>query len=40
VFEPAIDNYLCPNCGQADAEFLAGNDIILKSLVCEKEDPA
>jgi hydrogenase nickel incorporation protein HypA/HybF len=38
VFEPAIDNYLCPNCGQADAELLAGNDIILKSLVCEKED--
>lgn len=39
VFEPAMDNYLCPGCGQADAELLAGNDIILKSLVCEKEDP-
>ena len=34
-FAPRIDNYLCPACGLADVEILAGNDIILKSVVCD-----
>jgi hydrogenase nickel incorporation protein HypA/HybF len=32
AFHPAIDRYLCPQCGHADAEIIAGRDIILKSL--------
>lgn len=32
LFDPAIDFYLCPECGRADAEILAGRDIILSSL--------
>ena len=32
VFEPEIDNYLCPECGQANIEIQIGNEIILKSL--------
>jgi hydrogenase nickel incorporation protein HypA/HybF len=27
-----IENYLCPHCGRAEAEIVAGRDIILKSL--------
>ncbi len=33
-FEPEIDNYLCPQCGRADVEITAGNDIVLTSLTC------
>jgi len=36
-FAPRIDNYLCPACGQADVDILAGDDIILKSVVCETD---
>ena len=32
AYHPAIDRYLCPQCGRADAEIIAGQDIILKSL--------
>lgn len=28
-----IEHYLCPQCGQAAGEILAGNDIVIKSLV-------
>lgn len=31
-FDAAINSYLCPQCGQADAEIIEGRDIILKSL--------
>ncbi|MCD6303549.1 MAG: hydrogenase maturation nickel metallochaperone HypA [Planctomycetes bacterium] len=34
LFQPAIDNYLCPSCGQADVEITAGDDIILTSITC------
>ncbi|MCK4341101.1 MAG: hydrogenase maturation nickel metallochaperone HypA [Phycisphaerae bacterium] len=39
-FEPAIDDFLCPHCSAADAELIAGQDIVLKSVVCEIEDEA
>lgn len=37
-FAPEIDWYVCPHCGQADVEIVAGNDIILKSLVCDAHE--
>jgi hydrogenase nickel incorporation protein HypA/HybF len=36
-FAPRIDNYLCPGCGQADVDIFAGDDIILKAVVCETD---
>lgn len=39
-FEPAIDDYLCPKCGQADVRLVAGNDILLKSIMCELPESA
>ncbi len=30
--------FLCPGCGQADVEIVAGYDIILQSIVCEKQE--
>lgn len=39
-FEPAIDDYLCPGCGEADVRLLAGNDILLKSVICEMPESA
>ncbi|UCD28436.1 MAG: hydrogenase maturation nickel metallochaperone HypA [Planctomycetota bacterium] len=39
-YKPRIDCYLCPQCGQANARIVAGNDIILKSVVCETEQEA
>lgn len=38
-FAPRIDNYLCPGCGLADVDILAGDDIILKSVICDVERP-
>jgi hydrogenase nickel incorporation protein HypA/HybF len=29
AFAPAIDDYLCARCGQADVEMLSGDDIVL-----------
>ncbi len=34
TFEPTIDDYLCPDCNEADVEILAGNDIVLKTVTC------
>jgi hydrogenase nickel incorporation protein HypA/HybF len=34
-FEPQLDNFVCPRCGLADVRVVAGNDIILKSIVCQ-----
>ena len=39
-FEPEIDNYLCPRCQQADVRLVAGNDILLKSVMCEMPESA
>lgn len=33
VFEPEIDNFLCPDCLVADVDIKKGNDIILKSVI-------
>lgn len=39
-FAPELDNFICPTCGQANVRVVAGNDIILKSLVCQTADDA
>ena len=39
-FAPRIDDYLCPACGRADVDILAGDDIILKSVVCDADNDA
>jgi len=39
-FAPKIDEYLCPDCGQADVDILTGDDIILKSVVCDSNENA
>ena len=39
AFEPNLDDFLCPQCGQADVDITAGNDIVLKSLSCEVAEP-
>ena len=35
-FEPSMDDFLCPRCGQADVKFVEGNDIILTSVSGEQ----
>ena len=40
AFEPKLDDFLCPACGQAEVEIVGGNDIILKSVVCQVDDQA
>ena len=39
-FAPQIDDFTCPRCGVADAELVAGRDIVLRTIVCETEDEA
>jgi hydrogenase nickel incorporation protein HypA/HybF len=34
-FAPEPVSFLCPQCRQADVRIVAGNDIILKSVVCD-----
>lgn len=34
-FQPDIGLYLCPRCKQADVRIVAGNDMILKSIVAQ-----
>ena len=36
VFGPTLESFLCPGCGRADVDIVAGNDIILKSLTCDE----
>ena len=31
-YEPEVHDFLCRRCGQADAEIVVGNDIVLKSV--------
>jgi len=35
VFSPEIGEFLCRQCGQADVEILQGDEILLKSIVCQ-----
>ena len=38
-YAPAIDSsFVCPRCGEANARITAGNDIVLKTMVCQVED--
>ncbi len=37
-YKPEIDNFLCPHCAHADAEIVAGRDIVLQSVVCDTQD--
>jgi hydrogenase nickel incorporation protein HypA/HybF len=41
-FEPDLQaiSFACPQCGRADAELLAGNEIILTSVECEQDEEA
>lgn len=39
-FEPDIDLFLCPACGEADVAIVRGNDMILKSLTCQTPEEA
>ncbi len=39
-FRPEMDNFVCPDCGRADARVVAGNDIILKSIICQTAEEA
>ena len=39
-YEPEIGDFLCPRCGRADAEVVAGNDIVLKSVEMDVAGPA
>ncbi len=39
TFVPDVEwSFLCPQCQRADARIVAGNDIILKSLVCQVDE--
>lgn len=40
TFHPADGEFLCPDCGQADADIVEGNDIRLTSMVCCTEEEA
>ena len=38
-FQPEVDySFVCPHCGKADVQIVAGDDIVLKSLELETED--
>jgi hydrogenase nickel incorporation protein HypA/HybF len=37
-FEPAIDDYLCRHCGEADIELIAGNDIVLADITAQQHE--
>ncbi|HKI83295.1 MAG TPA: hydrogenase maturation nickel metallochaperone HypA [Candidatus Krumholzibacteria bacterium] len=37
-YPAALDEYRCPNCGRAEAELVAGHEMILVSLEGEREN--
>ena len=37
-FAAELDDFTCPDCGEADVDIVGGNDIILKSVACWSED--
>lgn len=39
-FEPTIEDYLCPACRRADVRIVEGDDIVLKSVVCQVRENA
>ncbi len=39
-FEPECGLFVCPGCGQADVEILAGQEILLKGLECRSPQEA
>jgi len=39
-FTPQVGDFMCPQCGQADARIVAGDQIILKSVVCQTDGEA
>ncbi len=39
-FEPSLTDYVCPRCGQADVQIVAGQDIILRSIVLRTKEAA
>ncbi len=38
LYLPEDEIYACPECGQADARIVAGNDMVLRSVVCQTEE--
>ena len=34
----SVEQYLCPQCNMAAANIIAGNDIVIKSLICQTEE--
>ncbi len=40
TFAPRIDCFVCPHCGQANARITAGDQILLKSMVCQTPEEA
>lgn len=36
-FHPEMGNYICPGCGNADSEIIAGKDILIDSIELETE---
>lgn len=38
-FAPALDDYRCPACGQADVDLIAGCDLTLRTMVLEAAEP-
>jgi len=39
-FQGAVDDFLCPNCGKAEVDILAGDEILLSRLTCETAEEA
>jgi hydrogenase nickel incorporation protein HypA/HybF len=38
-YAPDIDSsYVCPQCGRADARITGGDDILLKTVICEVDE--
>ncbi len=38
-YAAALDNYVCPGCGVADVEVVAGREVVLRSVVCDVPEP-
>ena len=39
-YQAEFDNFLCPGCGKADIDIVSGNEIVLKSVVCQVAEGA
>ncbi len=38
MFMPSLDDFVCPQCQQSEPRIVAGNDILLRSVVCETQE--